>query len=103
MVKLEININANLLDGMANPSQVIADLIYEGMKELKIKFPSYGNSYIDTKKLDLKFWKKRLSNEIMEYKRCITPEERTRKLANLFNLVWMAYYYETNPFRKFDK
>ena len=85
-----------LLPGMADPTEAISRLVAAGMYELKIKFGSYGNSYLDTKKLDLEFWKKRLSNEVLEYTICLTPEERKRKLANLFNLVWMAWYYEQN-------
>ena len=91
-----IQINKVLLDGMADPSDTINRLMDYAMRELILKFESYGNSYLDTEKLNLVFWKKRLSNEVNEYKHCITTEERKRKLANLFNLVWMAYYFEVN-------
>ena len=96
IVSLVLGFETRLLPGMADPSETIEALVMDGMNELRIKFPVYGNSYLDTEKLDLKFWKKRLGNEIQEYKNCITSAERKRKLANLFNLVWMAYYYETH-------
>ena len=84
----------NFVYGMADPQAYIDMLIDAGMKELIIKYPAYGNSYLDTDKLNLAFWKKRLTNEIQEYKKCLTPQERKRKIVNLFNLVWMAYYFE---------
>jgi len=83
-----------LLEGMSDPSQPIESLIDAAFSELKIKYPAYHNSYQDTDKLNLSFWKKRLSNEVNEYKKCLTSAERKRKLANLFNLVWMAYRYQ---------
>ena len=91
-----LTITHKLLDGMHDPTDLINMLISGGMQELKIKYRSYGNSYLDTDQLNLAFWKKRLGNEIMEYKKCITPQERERKLYNLFNLTFMALYFELN-------
>lgn len=83
-----------LLPGMHDPREILLEIMAMSNDELCGKFKHYGNSYTDPAKCDLKFWRKRLSNEVAEYKKCLTPEERKRKLANLFNLCWMAFGYE---------
>lgn len=87
-------IRLQLLKGMNNPTEILEKIIEHGMSEMRIKFPAYGNSYLDTEKLNLKFWKKRLTNEVSEYEKSPTSEERIRKLVNIFNLTWMAYNFE---------
>lgn len=84
----------SLIEGMHDPTSIINVLIDGAMEELKIKYRSYGNSYLDFDKCDLAFWRKRLPNETAEYKHCLTSQERERKLFNLFNLTFMALYYE---------
>ena len=83
-----------LLPDMHDPRAILSEILNVSNEELCDKFKHYGNSYTDPQRCDLKFWRKRLANEVQEYKKCLTPAERKRKLANLFNLVWMAYGYE---------
>lgn len=62
------------------------------IRELTIKFPDYGNSWM---KMLPEYWQKRLENEVDEYKKSLSPESAKRKLINIINIAAMAW--ETTP------
>ena len=58
------------------------------LKELDIKYPDYGNSWMDGNK---DYWIKRRGNEIEEYEKSMTPQSEKRKLLNIINMCAMAW------------
>ncbi len=57
-------------------------------KELDIKFPDYGNSWMTSK---TPYWIKRISNEVEEYEKSMTDQSAKRKLLNIINMCAMAW------------
>ena len=58
------------------------------IRELDIKFPDYGNSWM---KCDKTYWVKRMRNELEEYEKSMTLPSDKRKLLNLINMAAMAW------------
>ena len=58
------------------------------IKELDIKYPDYGNSWMREKKA---YWIRRIGNEVEEYKKSMTPASEKRKLLNIINMAAMAW------------
>jgi len=58
------------------------------IKELDIKFPEYGNSWLECNK---EYWIKRIGNEVKEYDMAMTPQSEKRKLLNIINMAAMAW------------
>lgn len=58
------------------------------IKELDIKFPVYGNSWLTCRK---DYWIKRIDNEIEEYTKSMTLPSDKRKLLNIINMCAMAW------------
>ncbi len=57
-------------------------------RELDIKFPDYGNSWMTSNTV---YWVKRISNEIEEYEKSMMPASSKRKLLNIINMCAMAW------------
>ena len=74
---------------MIQINPVFHDIILECMKELTIKFPDYGNSWLQV--TDKKVWLKRIKNEIAEYEMSMSKPSDSRKLINIINLCSMAW------------
>ena len=58
------------------------------IKELEIKFPDYGNSWM---KEDKEYWMQRISNEMYEYRNSMSKTSEKRKLLNIINMCAMAW------------
>ncbi len=58
------------------------------INELNIKFPEYGNTWLD---VDKEYWIKRIMNEIKEYEMSMTPQSDRRKMLNIINMAAMAW------------
>ena len=58
------------------------------IRELDIKFPDYGNSWMGVNK---GYWIKRIGNEVEEYEKSMTPQSEKRKLLNIINMCAMAW------------
>lgn len=63
-------------------------IIEKCRKELEIKFPNYGNTWLES---DDEYYKERLTNEVDEYIKSMTPDSERRKLLNIINIAAMAY------------
>ncbi len=64
------------------------DIIEKCKQELKIKFPRYGNTWLEA---DDKYYKARLINEVDEYLKSMTVDSEKRKLLNIINIAAMAF------------
>jgi len=58
------------------------------IRELDIKFPDYGNSWLTCKK---RYWINRIGNEVEEYEKSMTLPSDKRKLLNIINMCAMAW------------
>lgn len=58
------------------------------IRELDIKFPDYGNSWMKEGK---EYWTTRISNEVNEYSCSMTTASDKRKLLNIINMCAMAW------------
>lgn len=58
-------------------------------RELDIKFPDYGNDWLDLKK---DYWEKRIANEVDEYSKSMSKASEKRKLLNIINMAAMAWH-----------
>ena len=58
------------------------------IKELDIKFPDYGNSWM---KEGREYWTQRIWNEVQEYKTSMSTASQKRKLLNIINMAAMAW------------
>jgi len=58
------------------------------IRELDIKFPDYGNSWMTSGK---DYWIKRIGNEVEEYEKSMTKISEKRKLLNIINMCAMAW------------
>lgn len=58
------------------------------IRELNIKFPDYGNSWMEC---DKEYWIKRMGNEVEEYEKSMTLVSEKRKLLNIINMAAMAW------------
>jgi len=63
-------------------------IIKECIKQLKIKFPNYGNTWLEQ---DDKHYKERIKKEVNEYIDSMSIDSERRKLLNIINLAAMAY------------
>ncbi len=63
-------------------------LIDKCIHELRIKFESYGNTWMNEPD---GYWPDRLTNEIDEFKKALTEVAARRKLLNIINMAAMAY------------
>ncbi len=63
-------------------------IIKECIEQLRIKFPNYGNTWLES---DTVYYKQRLKNEIGEYIASMTIESEKRKLINIINIAAMAW------------
>lgn len=91
---VDLDVEYKLIGDMHNPVPTLRMIIQHSNEELVTKFPAYGNSYTNIADWSLTKWFRRIDNEVWEYEHAMTSVERKRKLANLFNLIWMAYYFE---------
>lgn len=66
----------------------LLDIISKCERELEIKFPDYGNSWMDEK---TPYWLKRIQNELDEYEKSMNKPSAKRKLLNIINMCAMAY------------
>lgn len=57
-------------------------------REMEVKFPSYGNDWIEQ---DDVYYKTRLLKEVKEYNEAMTIEAERRKLINIVNIACMAH------------
>lgn len=73
------------MEEQLNPN--FEEIIPKCIKELDIKFPDYGNSWMTLK---TQYWIKRLKNEIEEYEKSMTEQSAKRKLINIINMAAMA-------------
>ena len=65
------------------------DSIIEACKvELKIKFPNYGNTWLESND---RYYKERLDNEVQEYIKSTSIESERRKFINIINIACMAH------------
>jgi len=64
------------------------NIVLLAIEEMKIKFKNYGNEWLE---LNDAYWKKRIFNEVAEYRDSMTIESEKRKLLNILNMVAMAY------------
>ena len=58
------------------------------IKELDIKFPDYGNSWMKEGK---GYWERRIGNEVNEYSHSMSSVSDKRKLLNIINMAAMAW------------
>jgi len=58
------------------------------LRELSIKFPEYGNTWLKSK---TPYWIKRISNEVEEYEKSMTDQSAKRKLLNIINMCAMVW------------
>ncbi len=58
------------------------------IEELNIKFPHYGNTWMNMGK---GYWVKRIENEVEEYEKSMTLISEKRKLLNIINMCAMAW------------
>ncbi|KKM64219.1 hypothetical protein LCGC14_1503570 [marine sediment metagenome] len=58
------------------------------IKELEIKFPDYGNSWM---KEGNGYWEQRIDNEVQEYMNSMSTASEKRKLLNIINMCAMAW------------
>ena len=58
------------------------------IRELDIKFPDYGNSWMISK---TKYWRKRITNEFEEYEKSMTYKSAQRKMLNIINMCAMVW------------
>ena len=65
-----------------------AEIIAMCLHELTIKFPSYGNVWLEQ---DDAYYKERLSKEVKEYVEAMTIDSEKRKLLNIINIAAMAH------------
>ena len=71
-------------------------IIKKCLNEIKIKFPNYGNTWLEQ---DDKHYKERLKKEVDEYINSMTIDSERRKLLNIINLAAMAW--QTAPVNRF--
>lgn len=74
------------------------DIIKKCEHELKIKFPTYGNIWLEE---DDAYYKERLFKEVKEYIDAMTIVSERRKLLNIINIAVMAY--QTAPVNRAKK
>ena len=63
-------------------------IIKKCLDEIKIKFPNYGNTWLEE---DEVFWKERILKEVKEYIDSMSVDSEQRKLLNIINLAAMAW------------
>jgi len=73
-------------DPQQNPE--FDEIIPKCIKELDIKFPDYGNSWMRMKS---DYWFKRIANEFVEYEKSMTGKSAQRKLLNMINMCAMVW------------
>ena len=64
------------------------DIIKRCLAEIKIKFPNYGNTWLEQ---DDEHYKKRIKKEVNEYIDSMSVDSERRKLINIINLAAMAW------------
>ena len=74
------------------------EIINECKKQMKIKFPDYGNSWDDREftfgyspEVDNEFWKKRLKTELKEFLKSNDVDDAKKELIDIINIACMIY------------
>lgn len=76
----------NGMSEQINPD--LLGIISKCERELDIKFPDYGNSWMNE---ETPYWLKRIQNELDEYEKSMNKPSAKRKLLNIINMAAMAY------------